>query len=104
MIEKTCKDCKKNFIAAAEDLLLCNRCRRKRLADEQPMYRVIHEEARAVVPAFCWRPPTDYRIVDEVGREVWASELQKRYHTELLERAGKALRVGSAKKMFRWMK
>ena len=104
MIEKTCAACGMPFTAAAADLLVCNRCRRKQLAEEAPMYRRIHAEAEAVTSRMVWLPPHDYRIIDENGREVWASELQKRYHTELLGRAGKSLKVASAKKMFRWLR
>lgn len=86
--------CKQRFDAQASDLIFCPRCRNLLLLKEEAMARssgsarIQSAEAMATMEFWReWRSPFDYRVIDENGREVWASDLIKRYKRETKPRA-----------------
>lgn len=81
--------CRARFDAGADDLLFCPSCREELLRKEAAVLaqsgygRVQLAEAIATTEYWReWRSPFDYRVIDENGREVWASDLIKRYKRE----------------------
>lgn len=83
--------CSAKFESSAPDLLFCPSCRIQLLAAERSVPSgdcTIWEwdNREAIATTAFWaeqlRSPFDYRLLDENGREVWASDLIKRYKRE----------------------
>lgn len=74
-------------------MLVCPQCRASILAKEQNARAMSFRNAEAKrVDAFneSFRDFWDWRIIDETGRELWASDLAKRYRHDTMPRPSRS--------------
>lgn len=77
--------CRQWFEANSPDLIFCDRCRQEILARERGSGAASFQNEEALRTAAFYEAQhriADYRIIDERGDEVWASDLIKRYRAE----------------------
>ncbi len=83
-----CKRCLDCFSPAFAEQLYCAKCRRVMVAAEDAsIYKErLLEQSKGEISLYMdtkIRDHWDIRIIDEVGREVWARDLADRYRKEL---------------------
>lgn len=89
-----CKRCREAYLPVFGQQLFCNRCRRVMVSAENAA--VAKQRRRDQELADSYRDEFvhmyDTLIIDEWGREVWASDLAQRYRKELNARQHKDFR------------
>lgn len=92
MTPRRCKIrwCRMWFTPQVDDLIYCNRCRMQLLNAERGHASRSHDNDEAVATTKFYEAAYregDYRIIDENGVELWASDLIKRYKRQTKPRA-----------------
>lgn len=98
-----CYRCQKEFEPAFEHQVLCAGCRRIVVRKER--WEAQKEQRKEITLAqlelqydLSRRSEWDIRIIDEVGREVWAKDLAKQYRNELDARQRRDFRARNTTK------